>query len=480
MDLSKYRQLFLDECREHLQVMNRELLRLEQEGETGGVDALFRAAHSIKGMSGLDGVRRRRGGQPRPRGHSRPPAQEDARGRSPALMTLLYEGVDSLGTLVTEVEEKGTTHLEIAGLAARLRAASRREPADAEPSRPSRGAVASSRRRGARRARRARRDPTDETPGTPEILGAAGSAGQSPALSPDGSAPAAGETANGAAAPPPPPEEDLGADLVAARGGIFSLEPEKLAMVRDFVRSGLVPYACQLRVSKDSAALCARNFIILGRLAKAGMVLASSPTIEEVRAGTGRELVEALLLTERAGGPAPRRSCWRSRSSRSCSCRRLRIGGGERAPGAAAARAGADPARAARDDDRPAGGPGAGSRGPLRAEEGLDGAGRHPGARRPDQHRRRDAHHARAAPGDRPRPGERGAASQPRSPARAGARLPGHDHDGAHDAPRAGHRPAAADRARPRPPVRESRWPSRSWARTSSWTARSSRSSTTC
>ena len=70
-------------------------------------------------------------------------------------------------------------------------------------------------------------------------------------------------------------------------------------MVRDFVRSGLVPYACQLRVSKDSAALCARNFIILGRLAKAGMVLASSPSIEEVRTGAGRELVEALLLTER-------------------------------------------------------------------------------------------------------------------------------------------------------------------------------------
>ena len=130
MDLSKYRQLFLDECREHLQVMNRELLRLEQEGAAGGVDALFRAAHSIKGMSGsmgydavvavshalediLDRLRKK------------------TLGVDPGLMTLLYEGVDSLGALVAEIEEKGATHLEVAGLAARLRVASQRRAAGA-------------------------------------------------------------------------------------------------------------------------------------------------------------------------------------------------------------------------------------------------------------------------------------------------------------------------------------------------------------
>ena len=36
-------------------------------------------------------------------------------------MALLYEGVDTLGALVAEIEEKGATHLEVAGLAARLR-----------------------------------------------------------------------------------------------------------------------------------------------------------------------------------------------------------------------------------------------------------------------------------------------------------------------------------------------------------------------
>ena len=156
--------------------------------------------------------------------------------------------------------------------------------------------------------------------------------------------------------PPASAAEDPGADLVAARGGIFSLEPEKLAMVRDFVRSGLVPYACQLRVSKDSAALCARNFIILGRLAKAGMVLASSPTIEEVRAGIGRELVEALLLTERPEEQL-RAQLLAIPELEELQLRRLRIGSGERGSGPAAAAERAPTLLAPRETtiDRPAG-----------------------------------------------------------------------------------------------------------------------------
>jgi hypothetical protein len=85
------------------------------------------------------------------------------------------------------------------------------------------------------------------------------------------------------AAPPAPSPEDAGADLVAARGGLFSLEPEKLAMVRDFVHSGLVPYACRLRVSKDAAALCARNFII-----SAGWPSGHGPRLEPDPRGSAR------------------------------------------------------------------------------------------------------------------------------------------------------------------------------------------------
>ena len=104
-------------------------------------------------------------------------------------------------------------------------------------------------------------------------------------------------------------------------------------MVRDLVSSGLVPYACHLRVSRDSAALCARGFIILGRLGKLGMVLASNPTFEEVRAGIGREIVEALLLTGRPEDQL-RAQLLAIPELQELQLRRLRLGG--EAPGTSA------------------------------------------------------------------------------------------------------------------------------------------------
>jgi len=300
MDLSKYRQLFLDESREHLDVMNRELLLLEKEGESSGVDALFRAAHSIKGMSGsmgydavvavshalediLDRLRKK------------------TLGVDSELMTLLYEGVDSLGALVGEIDERGTTHLEVAGLAARLREASQRKSSGPGP---------------------------DQPIAAPAIPAAVAPPAAAAVLPEDSGTPAAAPHAIDAASPAPVPE-DRGADLVAARGGVFSLDPEKLALVRDVISSGFVPYGCHLRISKDSAAFCARNFIILGRLAKMGMVVASNPTVEEVRAGVGRELVEALLLTERAEDQL-RAQLLAIPELQELQLRRLRLGDGER------------------------------------------------------------------------------------------------------------------------------------------------------
>jgi two-component system chemotaxis sensor kinase CheA len=226
MDLAKYRQLFLEESREHLGLLNRELQRLEREG--AGVDALFRAAHSIKGMAGsmgydaivavahaledvLDLLRRQ------------------AIAATPALLQLLYEGGDALGTLVAEVEEQGTPRLDASGIASRLRRAASAAAA----------------------------------------------------------APTGGE-AEGASV----------GESVAAGGGVLELDPERLARVVDLVRGGHTPFWCRLRVSRDAAAMAARNVVILGRLAEAGTLLASSPTHEEVRAGAGRELVDALLLSQ--------------------------------------------------------------------------------------------------------------------------------------------------------------------------------------
>ena len=51
MDLRKYRKLFLEESRAHLEALDSEIVQLESESGTGLIDTLFRRAHSIKGMA---------------------------------------------------------------------------------------------------------------------------------------------------------------------------------------------------------------------------------------------------------------------------------------------------------------------------------------------------------------------------------------------------------------------------------------------
>ena len=56
MDLSKYLPIFLTDSQEHLQRMDEFLLRLERSPEDGqAIDALFRSAHSLKGMASTMG-----------------------------------------------------------------------------------------------------------------------------------------------------------------------------------------------------------------------------------------------------------------------------------------------------------------------------------------------------------------------------------------------------------------------------------------
>jgi hypothetical protein len=52
LDIAKYRNLFLEEATEHLAEMSRSLLALEKEPELReSIEAVFRAAHSIKSMA---------------------------------------------------------------------------------------------------------------------------------------------------------------------------------------------------------------------------------------------------------------------------------------------------------------------------------------------------------------------------------------------------------------------------------------------
>ena len=56
MGMSQYLEVFIDECREHIQALNENLLQLENEPENLSiVNEIFRSAHTLKGMSATMG-----------------------------------------------------------------------------------------------------------------------------------------------------------------------------------------------------------------------------------------------------------------------------------------------------------------------------------------------------------------------------------------------------------------------------------------
>lgn len=107
MDLSKYRNLFIEEATEHLCEMSRALLALEKEpADAGAIDLIFRMAHGIKGMAAsleyasLTQV-----------SHSLEDRMAAIRTRGTAIpgdeMALLFRGLEALESMVAVVRETG-------------------------------------------------------------------------------------------------------------------------------------------------------------------------------------------------------------------------------------------------------------------------------------------------------------------------------------------------------------------------------------
>jgi len=58
LDTEQYKQLFIEEAREHLEILTKSLLILEKEPENIEViNMLFRSAHTLKGSSGMMGFK---------------------------------------------------------------------------------------------------------------------------------------------------------------------------------------------------------------------------------------------------------------------------------------------------------------------------------------------------------------------------------------------------------------------------------------
>jgi two-component system chemotaxis sensor kinase CheA len=123
MELSQYGELFLSESREHVSAINHLLLTLEgAPGSRQVVEGVFRAVHTIKGMSATMGYRavadlshemenlldRVRQGK----------VQAD-----PEVIDLLFASCDALERAIEVAVEESDEHVDMHGLLARLRAA---------------------------------------------------------------------------------------------------------------------------------------------------------------------------------------------------------------------------------------------------------------------------------------------------------------------------------------------------------------------
>lgn len=144
MELSQYAELFLSESREHVSAINHLLLTLEADPRSGpAVEGLFRAVHTIKGMSATMGYR-----AVADLAHEMEELLDGVRrGRTvsgAALVDALFAATDALERSIEVAVEDGDDDAAVASAVARLRAlgGGAADGSDAAPLAPSDGAEA--------------------------------------------------------------------------------------------------------------------------------------------------------------------------------------------------------------------------------------------------------------------------------------------------------------------------------------------------
>ncbi len=120
MSMAQYMSVFIDESKEHLQLMNDSLLKLEQEPEDIKIiDEVFRSAHTLKGMSATMGFSR----IAELTHHMENVLDNIRTGKASVdtvLVDILFECLDTLNALVDEVIEKGQEVTEVTELMEKL------------------------------------------------------------------------------------------------------------------------------------------------------------------------------------------------------------------------------------------------------------------------------------------------------------------------------------------------------------------------
>ncbi|HYH01466.1 MAG TPA: chemotaxis protein CheA, partial [Bacillota bacterium] len=115
MDVSKYFSVFMDECREHLQLLNEGLLELENNPDDQVIFKIFRSAHTLKGASATMGFNKMS-----KLTHVMEDLLSKLRSKELAvtseIISVLFEAVDTLEGLANKVAEGQEEDIEISGI----------------------------------------------------------------------------------------------------------------------------------------------------------------------------------------------------------------------------------------------------------------------------------------------------------------------------------------------------------------------------
>ncbi len=215
-------ELFIQEADEHLQALDEDLVRLEQEGDNQELlQEIFRAAHTLKGAAGMIN-HRRMADLTHIMENVLDGFRKETLTPTPSLIDALLEGLDLLKILKEEVITLEESAIDVEGVVATLEALSTAEVPDA---------------------------------------GASDEGSQ---------------------------EEELG-------GWPLSTEEESRLQARQ--AEGWSAFLSEVVIASDSIAPAARAMLVVMDLNRAGEVISSRPTMEEIEAGQVAGRLDVILAT---------------------------------------------------------------------------------------------------------------------------------------------------------------------------------------
>ena len=229
MDVSQYLGIFLDEAREHIQVLSDQMMTLEQEPENqDAINEIFRAAHSLKGMAGTMGYKRLQHLT-----HDMEDCFSDVRAGSMTvtseLMDVLFQALDAIEGYVNSIQET-----------------------------------------------------TDEGEDDNENIINEINRIRSVATGKGGDAPAPKKEEKAAAAPAAKPAPSVGADDAKALYRSMKLDDSAKDVMKDAAASGKHVLGFTVFIEESCLLKAARAFLVIKALEDMGEIVATDPTTQDI------------------------------------------------------------------------------------------------------------------------------------------------------------------------------------------------------